>query len=1074
MNAWAGPTSFRSIRLALETRLMLDAATLPAAAAAAPGGAPSEADPRPAEAARPRSEVVFAFSDVSAWQDIVATAPAGTRIERIGAEEDGLARMADVLRTLSDVDAVHVIGHGGAGTLDFGAVSVDAGTLSAHSDDLRTIGAALTADADLLFYGCESGAGGSGLALAQALAQATGADVALSSDLTGSVGQGGDWDLETRTGTIETATLSAPGWDGLLAQTTTTVDVSSAGGAANGASGAVAVSSDGRYLAFTSSATNLVAGDTNGQADVFLRDTQLGTTIRVSVNTPGVQATGGSSTVSDISDDGRYVVFSSTATNLVAGDTNGVEDVFVRDTQLGTTTRVSISAAGAQANGASTGGSIAVDGSRVAFISTATNLLGPPGDTNGQADAFVRQITGGPTTIRVSAAPGPAEGNGAASSAVISADGGTVAFVSTSSNLVAGDTNGVADVFVHTISTMTTQRVSVGAAGAQATAASSGPSLSTDGRYVTFATSSTLDVGDTNGTTDIYRRDRTGATTTLMSVGAAGAVGNGASSSGWISGGGDYVVFTSNASNLVSGDTNGVSDIFVRDIAKGQTLRVSVASSTGAEGNAASDNPTISSDGGQVAFRSAATNLAGTDANGVTDIFLASGFTITPADTGAGRNLATMPRGADVRPPAGPGFNPADGAPPPSPSLSASAFGEPNGALGLRAGLQGPIGAPAPAGPRSGGGESMGFGNSPAERMAMFGREGMSIAERRGLLQGLPNATIIDGLRASGDPAARAAAAVIEKVQSGETVTVADVKAALAAEGASQEETTAALLAFHQIDKTVRTQKLSGALSELARDPATADAFAKVATAPLRDITLSGNRIALLIGVQNYQGGLPSLATPAADVAAMSQVLAERFGYQTIVANDASKADIVEMIRAVGERLDGQGSLMVYYAGHGYADESTGEGYWLPSGARTDSAAGWISTRDISNYLGQVKADQILVVSDSCYSGAMTRQMRLSSDAVGEPREQIVSRRSVTALSSGGDEPVNDGGGNGHSVFAAKLLGVLGQADADSMGFQLFSQVRTEVTRAVPQEPTYGALEAAGHAGRTDFVIGGR
>jgi hypothetical protein len=1044
--------------MALEPRLMLDAAVLPASAAgtATPAEAPAPAASQPVAT---HADVIFAFNNVAGWQDIVAAAPASARIEVIDAKEDGLARMAEVLGTMSNVDSVHIIGHGDAGEINLGSINLDAESVAQYADELHRIGESLSANADMLFYGCESGAGGSGAALAQALAEATGADVALSNDPTGAKTFGGDWDLEIRVGQVETASLDATNWGGLLAQTTATIDVDSSGNSANAAAGTAAISSDGRFVAFTSSATNLVAGDTNGVSDVFVRDTQTGVTNRVSVSSAGVQANG-ASTVSDISEDGRFVVFASTATNLVAGDTNGVSDVFVRDMQNNTTIRVSVNGGGGQANGASSGGSISGDGSRVVFTSSATNLIGP-NDTNGLDDVFMRQVSGAPGTSRISETPGGLNANGASSAGVISSDGSTVAFVSAATNLVAGDTDGVSDVFVRTIATNTNQLIADGSA----------PSISTDGKVVAFTSSAALVGADTNGVSDVYRYDRNSSQISLVSQSSSGTVGNAASSAASISGGGDYVAFVSSASNLVSGDTNGVADIFVRDTTNSATMRVSVANSTGSQADGASDNPTISSDGGQVAFRSLATNLNGTDGNAASDIFRASGFTVTPADLGLGSNRVNQPSNLAPPPPAAPTNTMQMG-----PMLSAMPLPPPGAfpmaALNIGPPADGTALAASGVGPLGGGDFKLGL--PPADRMAMFTREGLSMAERQGLLRGLPNDTIIDGLRAKGDPAARVMAAILERVQNGETVTVAEAKTALAAEGASAEATASLLQALAQVSKTVRTEKLAGALSDLAVNAAAADAFSKVSALPVRDIELTGNKVALLIGNQNYANGLPALSTPSADVQAVSKALADRFGYQTLVANNPTKDQIVEMIRSVGERLGNDGSLIIYYAGHGYAVESTGEGYWLPSNARTDSAAAWISTRDLSSYLANIKANQIMVVSDSCYSGAMTRQMRLTSDAMGEPREQIMARRSVTALSSGGDEPVSDVGANGHSVFANKLLSVLDSTDANTMGFQLFSQVRNEVSQSVPQVPTYGGLMAAGHAGRTDFVIGGR
>ncbi|MBI5166070.1 MAG: DUF4347 domain-containing protein [Magnetospirillum sp.] len=1036
---------------------MLDAAVVPSAVEGA--AATRAADPAP------RTEVMVVFSDVANWQDIAAAAPAGTKVSVVSATGDGLKSIAAALEGQSGIDAVHIVGHGEAGTLMLGDTALDAGAVASHAADLAAIGAALSADADLLFYGCESGQGGSGAMLAAALSQATGADVALSDDPTGAAARGGDWVLETRAGTVETAALAASEWDGLL-QTTATIDVPT-GGTTDGAAGTVAISQDGRYVAFTSSATNLVAGDTNGVSDVFRRDTQTGTTIRVSVGAAGAQADG-ASTVSDMSTDGRYVVFASTATNLVAGDTNAASDVFVHDTQSGTTIRVSVNqAGGTQINGASTGGSISGDGSKVAFVSAVNGIAGA--DANNRADVFVRKLSGGPPSTTLIGS-----GDGASSAAVISNDGSTVAFVSTSTDLVAGDTNGVADVFTANSGGGAATRISVATGGTQGSGASDGPSLSDNGRMVAFATTSPLVSEDTNGGSDIYARNVDSGTTILVSRTTGGAAGNGASTQASISGGGDYVAFTSTASDLVNSDGNGVGDVFVRNLTAGETYLTS-ADSSAAEGNAASDNPALSSDGGQVAFRSLATNLAGSDGNALSDVFLASGFTVTPADLGlGGLNVSQHPGtpGAFVGTAPSPVGSP-DGSPPPPPPPGMVMATATAMTIGETAHAFQPTSGTADAG-RVAGADDLSPRLPPGERLAMLGREGLSMADRRMLLHGMGPGTIIEHLRASGEPAARVVATLMEAVQNGETVDLATVKEALAAEGVSDEVARGYIQALAHVDKATRTERLSGALSELAVDGTAADAFKTATGTPRQDIAITGNKVALLIGVQTYGGGLPALKTPDADVTAMSAVLAERFGYQTIVAKDAGKAEIVDLIRSVGERLDGSGSLIVYYAGHGYAVESSGEGYWLPAGARTDSAAGWISTRDLSGYLGQVKAGQIMVVSDSCYSGALTKEMRLTSDAIGEPREQILTRRSVTALSSGGDEPVADGGGNGHSVFAGKLLGVLNGTGADAMGFQVFAQVRNDVVQAVPQEPTYGGLTAAGHAGGTDFVIGGR
>ena len=205
----------------------------------------------------------------------------------------------------------------------------------------------------------------------------------------------------------------------------------------------MAISPDGRYVVFRSWASNLVPGDTNVRYDVFVRDIQAGTITRLSTDSNGNQANDDSFGVL-ITADGRYVAFASNASNLVAGDTNAAEDVFLKDLQTGTTTRVSRESAGNQANSWSDGPSISADGSYVAFDSMASNLV--PGDTNNATDIFVKDVVTG-TIARVSTDGSANQGNGESYRAAISADGRYLTFTSYASNLVPGDTNGYQDVF---------------------------------------------------------------------------------------------------------------------------------------------------------------------------------------------------------------------------------------------------------------------------------------------------------------------------------------------------------------------------------------------------------------------------------------------------------------------------------------------------------------------------------------------------------------------------------------------------------------------------------------------------
>jgi Tol biopolymer transport system component len=413
---------------------------------------------------------------------------------------------------------------------------------------------------------------------------------------------------------------------------TVLVSTDSSGNASNGASEVPVVSANGRYVAFHSLATNLVAGDTNGVSDIFLKDLQTGTTTRVSTDSAGVGANG-SSSFAEISDDGRYVAFQSGATNLVASDTNARWDVFVKDTQTGTTTRVSTTAANAQATSGNSssraeGVALSGDGRYVAFSSTATNLVA--GDTNNREDVFVKD-TQTSAIIRASTDSANAQvNNNSIGYVFVSDDGRYVAFRSDATNLVAGDTNAVVDVFWKDTQTGTTTRVTTDSSGAQVSSTPSPASLSlgisSNGRYVFFASNATsLVAGDTNSTADVFMKDTTTGVTSLISSSSAGTVGNSASSQTngiGISADGRYVAFASFATNLVAGDINDECDIFVKDT---QTAAVSLASPGTAqpeEANGAGYNLTVSADGRYVAYESWASNHVAGDTNNKSDIFL--------------------------------------------------------------------------------------------------------------------------------------------------------------------------------------------------------------------------------------------------------------------------------------------------------------------------------------------------------------------------------------------------------------------------------------------------------------------
>ncbi len=398
--------------------------------------------------------------------------------------------------------------------------------------------------------------------------------------------------------------------------------------ATGGMSGVPAVSADGRFIAFASEASNLVADDTNGQADVFVHDRATGLTHRVSVTSAGAQAVGGGSRGPSISGDGRYVAFESDATNLVSNDTNTVTDIFLHDRQTGETSRVSIASSGGQAVGlGSFGPAISADGQQVAFASGASNLV--LGDSNGLTDIFVRDRTANVTSrVSVSTGGGQATGPAGALTPAVSADGRIVAFASAQSDLVANDTNNAYDVFVHDRLTGETTRVSVATGGAQAAGgASDSPALNADGSIVAFRSSATNVVAaDSNGVGDVFVRDLTAGQTVRVSVGSGDTEAAGSSTlrNGGLTDNGRFVVFQSAAANLVAEDTNSQADVFVHDRTTGQTTRQSVGSGGAEASGGESANPVISSNGALVVFDSFADNLMVGDTNGQLDVFAAS------------------------------------------------------------------------------------------------------------------------------------------------------------------------------------------------------------------------------------------------------------------------------------------------------------------------------------------------------------------------------------------------------------------------------------------------------------------
>lgn len=425
---------------------------------------------------------------------------------------------------------------------------------------------------------------------------------------------------------------------------TARVSLSQAGSEGNGASTEPSMSFDGRYVAFTSQASNLVEGDTNNTFDIFVRDRQENTIERVSLGEglpgetaeeegPGSPGEPGSAVVQGngpsrepaISDDGRFVAFTSFASNFLSFDTNGFSDVFVYDRVEKTIERVSVGEGDEQANRPSIGTAISGDGSVVAFSSAASNLVsgvGSPAPPFRQ-NVYVRDRGIGQTSV-VSGGEGSG-GNGNSLSPALSDDGNVVAFQSLASNLGPEDSNPLPDIYLFERGPESTELLSLGEGGVAANGSSFGPSIGENGNLVAFASvASNLVAGDANFAQDVFAYERGAPGPELVSLGEGGEPANGPSASiggPMVSEDGRYVAFTSAATNLTS-HPGGFNDAFRHDRTTGVTDNASVSDGGSIRSNGSSGDPVISDDGGLVGFQSTASSLVAEDANGVSDVFV--------------------------------------------------------------------------------------------------------------------------------------------------------------------------------------------------------------------------------------------------------------------------------------------------------------------------------------------------------------------------------------------------------------------------------------------------------------------
>lgn len=287
-----------------------------------------------------------------------------------------------------------------------------------------------------------------------------------------------------------------------------------------------------------------------------------------------------------------------------------------------------------------------------------------------------------------------------------------------------------------------------------------------------------------------------------------------------------------------------------------------------------------------------------------------------------------------------------------------------------------------------------------------------------------------------------------------------------------------------------RTLLYREALEELRKNPAAADVpeckpgqspkdgqcliqpttVAETSPAGQAKAGTAGRRFAVLIGNNRYAEPIPILETPIADVSSVAELMRTRFGYDVRVVKNAGKAEIIEALNDVAAVAKPEDSVLLFYAGHGYLLDEVKMGYWIPADASVKTAQGWISNGDISKLLAAIPARQLMLISDSCYSGTLTKEQKLTQGTELTP-DEILRQRSVLVFSSGADEPVSDEGKDGHSIFAWNLIKTLQASGSLTSGIKVWNTVRTGVSSEYPQKPQYGAVVSAGHAEGGDFLF---
>lgn len=263
----------------------------------------------------------------------------------------------------------------------------------------------------------------------------------------------------------------------------------------------------------------------------------------------------------------------------------------------------------------------------------------------------------------------------------------------------------------------------------------------------------------------------------------------------------------------------------------------------------------------------------------------------------------------------------------------------------------------------------------------------------------------------------------------------------------------------------------AGTLANDTPPPVPAAVPSLPATAPAANQPY-GRYHALVIGNSRYQS-LPALKTARADAEAVAEVLRTGYGFDVALLADATRADVFDAMDRLRARLEDGDNLLMYYAGHGWIDGEADRGYWQPVDSRENHRAAWISNADVTDALVALRARHVLVVADSCYSGTLARTTRglTVGPRRGPSLDAILAKRSRTVLASGGLEPVADGGGGSHSVFAKAFLDALRGNVGVMSGAELFAKVQQQVRLNARQTPQYQDIRFAGHELGGDFVF---